>query len=105
MTETEQIRTLRRGRLFPKIQWSEEKKAQWKAEQKAFYQRCQVILERVKPELLKTHYNWYIAVEPDSGDYFIHRDIEVATQMSRQQHPDAIPFLFRINETGVCGTL
>ena len=97
--------TVRRGRLFPEIQWSEEKKAQWRAEREAFYQRCKPIFDRLKPELIKTHYNWYMAVEPDSGDYFIDKDDMVATKMCRQKHPNAIPFLFRINRTGACGTI
>ncbi len=105
MTETKTNRKVRRGRIFPEIQWSEEKKAQWKAEQEAFRKRCQPIFERVKPELIKTHYNWYIAVEPESGDYFIDKDEIVAMQMSRQKHPNAPFYLFRINETGISGTI
>lgn len=51
MTDPKPIRTVRRGRIFPDIQWSEEKKARWKAEQEAFYQRCKVIFDRVQPEV------------------------------------------------------
>ena len=105
MNDTKPTRTVRRGRIFPEIQWSEEKKAQRKAQQQAFYQRCKVIFDRVQPELILTHYNWYVAVEPDSGDYFIDQDVEVATQMARQKHPNFIPFVFRINETGTSGTI
>lgn len=32
MTNPKSSRTVRRGRIFPDIQWSEEKKAQWKAQ-------------------------------------------------------------------------
>ncbi len=69
MTETKPTRQVRRGRIFPKIQWSEEKKAQWKAERAERRQRCEVIFNRLQPELIKTHYNWYMAIEPESGDY------------------------------------
>ncbi|MCL1463975.1 MULTISPECIES: hypothetical protein [Argonema] len=105
MTETKPTRIVRRGRIFPEIQWSEEKKAQWKAEQEAFHKRCQVIFDRVQPELIKTHYNWYIAVEPDSGDYFINKNELTAINMSRHKHPNAPVYIFRINETGVAGTI
>ena len=98
-------RTVRRGRLFPEIQWSEEKKAQWRAERAAFRKRCKVIFDRLKPDLIDTHYNWYMAVEPDSGEYFIDKDDMVATKMCRQKHPNAIPYLFRINNTGACGSI
>jgi hypothetical protein len=97
--------TLRRGRLFPEIQWSAEEIAQSQAENEAIYQRCKVIFERVKPKLIKTHYNWFIAIEPKSEEYFIAQDEQVATQGLRYKHPDAIPVLFKINETGACGTI
>ena len=105
MTETKPTRQVRRGRIFPKIQWSEEKKAQWKAERAERRQRCEVIFNRLQPELIKTHYNWYMAIEPESGDYFIDKDEEVATQIARQQHPKAKIVMFVINETGVSGRI
>lgn len=106
MTEAKQTRTVRRGRIFPEIQWTEEQKAQRKAEREAFHQRCKAIFDSVQPELIKTYYNWYMVVEPDSGDYFIERNEEVAMQMARQKYPGTVPlFLFKINETGVSGTI
>ncbi|MDB9511382.1 hypothetical protein PN499_09335 [Kamptonema animale CS-326] len=105
MTNVKPNRIVRRGRLFPEIQWSEEKKAQRLAEAEAIYQRCKVVFDRLQPQLIQTHYKWYIAVEPDSGDYFIDEDDMMAGNMCRQKYPNAIPFVFRINETGVCGTI
>ncbi len=105
MNDTNPTRTRRRGRIFPEIQWSEEKIAQWKAQQEAFYQRCKLIFDRLQPDLIKTHYNWYMTVEPESGDYFLDKDEIVAINMSRQKHPNAPFFLFRINATGVSGTI
>ncbi|MBD2774814.1 hypothetical protein [Iningainema tapete] len=105
MTEAKRTRTVRRGRIFPEIQWTEEQKAQWQAEREAFYQRSKPIFDRLKPELIKTHYNWYMAVEPESGEYFIDKDEIVAMNLSRQKHPNAPFFLFRINETGLSGTI
>jgi hypothetical protein len=99
------IRQARRGRLFPEIQWSPEKIAQSKAENEAIYQHCKGIFERVKPEYVQTHYNWFIAIEPNSEEYFIDKDEDVATQRLCQKHPQAIPVLFKINETGACGTI
>jgi len=54
---------------------------------------------------MDTHYNWFVAVEPDSGEYFIDKDSEVASGQCRAKHPGKIPHIFRINETGVCGTI
>jgi hypothetical protein len=105
MTETKPNHIVRRGRLFPEIEWTEEQKIQWKNTLKEHYQRCKIIFDRVQPELLKTHYNWFIAVEVDSGDYFIDQDEERVTQMCIQKHPNAIPFIFALNETGVAGRI
>ncbi|WP_420485315.1 hypothetical protein [Iningainema tapete] len=46
-----------------------------------------------------------MAVEPNSGDYFIDKDEEVVTQMCHQLYSNAIPFIFVINETGVAGRI
>jgi hypothetical protein len=98
-------RTARRGRIFPEIQWSPEEKARRKAESEAFYKRCQVIFEQVHPKLIKDHYGWYIAVEPDSGDYFLDVDQEIAHKKARQGHPNSVHCVFCLNETGACGTI
>lgn len=105
MTEPKSNRVVRRRRIFPEIQWSEEKKAQWKAEKAAFRERCQVIFAQVQPELIKTHYNWYMAVEPESGEYFIDKDALVVSQMAHEKYPNVRLHVFRINETGVCGQI
>ena len=101
----EQTRTVRRGRIFPEIQWTEEHKAQKRAEREAFYQRCKPIFDKVKSEFIETHYNWYVAVEPDSGDYFIDKDLNQVWQKCGDKHPGKIHHTFRINETGACGSI
>ena len=100
-----QTRTVRRGRIFPEIQWTEEQKAQKRAEREAFYQRCKPIFDRVKSELVETHYNWYVAIEPDSGDYFVDKDLNQVWQKCGDKHPGKIHHTFRINETGACGSI
>jgi hypothetical protein len=55
MTPSIPKRVVHRGRLFPEIQWSPEKKARYQAEITAFRQRCLVIFERVRPELILVH--------------------------------------------------
>ncbi len=106
MTNTKPTRTARRGRIFPEIQWTEEEKAKRRAEDKEFHQRCKAIFDRVLPEHIETHYGWYMVVEPNSGNYFIDHSEDVVMQKARAQHPGTVPlFLFRINETGVSGTV
>jgi hypothetical protein len=105
MTGTKSNRTARRGRIFPEIQWTKEQKTQWRNEREEFRKRCQPIFDKVKSELIETHYNWFVAVEPNSGEYFVDKDLEVASQRCREKHPDKKHHAFRINETGVCGTI
>lgn len=105
MTEAKPTRKLRRGRIFPEIQWSPEKIARRQAERKARYQRCKVVFDTIQPELIETHYNWLVAIESNSGNYFIDKNAEVAREMLRKQYPEAIPVLFKINETGACGRI
>ena len=57
MTETKPTRTAGRGRIFPEIQWTPEQKAQSRTEREEFRKRCQVIFDKVKPDLIQTHYN------------------------------------------------
>lgn len=80
VTEAKSTHTVRRGRIFPEIQWTEETIAQWQAEREAFKERCKPIFAKVQPELIKTHYNWYLTVEPESREYFLNEDALVVAQ-------------------------
>ena len=105
MTQSTPERIVRRGRIFPEIQWSEAEKSRHKARREDFYQRCWAIFERLQPDLLDKYYGWYIAIEPDSGDYFIDPVKEVASKKARRKHTNAIHHIFGINETGVSGRI
>jgi hypothetical protein len=105
MTQITSKTARRRGRIFPELTLSPEELAKREAERDAFHKRCRAIFERVRPELMKEHYNWYIAVEPDSGDYFVDPDIEVASQQAREKHPHAVHCMFRLNEIGAVGRI
>ena len=105
MTQTSKKRTARRGRIFPDFNLPSEEIARRKAERETFGRRCRVVFDRVKPELIEDYYNWFVIIEPNSGDYFIDPSDEVATEKARQKHPDAWLGTFRINETGACGLI
>ena len=105
MTQLSDKRTPRRGRLFPERTIPPEELAKRKAEREARYQRCRRVFERVRPNLIEEHYNWFIIIEPNSGDYFIDADEEAAVQNARQKHPSSRLGVFRLNETGACGRI
>ncbi len=92
--------------LFPdKPRLSKEEIARRKAENDVFGQRCRAIFDQVAPQLRDEHYGWSIHIEPDSGDYFIDSDPEVAFQKAKQKHPTAILLEMCLNETGACGRI
>jgi len=105
MTQLSSNRTPRRGRVFPEIKLSPEEKARRKAEDKIFYERCRVIFDTVKPELIKDHYDWFIVIEPESGDYIINADEDTCRQKAREKFSDTMRMMMRINETGTCGRI
>ncbi|MCL1465600.1 hypothetical protein [Argonema galeatum] len=105
MTQTTPKRPRRRGRLFPEYTIPPEELARREAEKQARCQRSRVAFEQVSPQLINDHYNWFIIIEPNSGDYFIDPDEEVANQKARQNYPSGWLVTFRINETGACGMI
>ncbi|MBO1352212.1 MAG: hypothetical protein EBE86_034830 [Hormoscilla sp. GUM202] len=105
MTLIEPKRKPRRGRIFPEYTIPPEERRRREAEKEARCKGGRVIFEGVRDDLIKDCYNWFMLVEPNSGDYFIDPDEETAVQKARQKHPDAWLVTFRINETGACGKI
>ena len=105
MTHITSKKVVRRGRIFPELIIAPEELARREAEDEIFYQRCRAIFNRVRSEYMESHYGWYIAIEPDSGDYFIDQDQEVASKMAREKYPHVIHHIYGINETGVSGRI
>ncbi|MFB8796805.1 MAG: hypothetical protein U7126_21870 [Microcoleus sp.] len=95
----------RQGRVFPDHQLDPVEKARRQAENEAFGQRCRAIFERVAGEIIPQHYDWYIVIEPDSGDYAIDPDDKIASQKIHTKHPHAKCLITRLNETGCCGKI
>ncbi len=96
----------RGSRIFPdRPPMSPEEKARGQAESEAFSKGCEEIFQRVYPELVTDYYEWYIYIEPDSRDYFIDKNREIARQKAREKHPEAIIMAMRLNETGCVGRI
>ncbi|HAG81607.1 MAG TPA: hypothetical protein DCL61_10660 [Cyanobacteria bacterium UBA12227] len=105
MTQQPVKRPIRRGRIFPNYTIPPEELAKRQAELDARYQHCRPVFERVRDELITDHYNWFMIIEPNSGDYFIDPDEDIADQKARQKYPSGWLVTFRINETGACGKI
>lgn len=52
--------------------------------------------ERLKGTLEVTHLNEFVAIEPDSGDFFLGKTLSEAIQAARSAHPQRLPFALRI---------
>lgn len=98
-------RPIRRGRIFPEYTIPPEELARREAEQQARYQRCRPVFERVRDELIADHYNWFMIIEPNSGDYFIDPDEDIAIKKARHKYSSGRLGVFRLNETGACGKI
>ncbi|GAB4301660.1 MAG: hypothetical protein Fur0025_42050 [Oscillatoriaceae cyanobacterium] len=93
----------RQGRIFPERHISAATPTKQKDEMARFDADCMAIFEKVRPALMQDYYNWFMAIEPTSGDYFIDIDEIEAERKAFEKHPDAPCLIVCINETGVCG--
>ena len=62
----------------------------------AYIARARAIYDSLLDELISNHPNWYIAIEPDSGDYFLNADKDAAKQSARQKHPGRLTCTFQL---------
>ena len=51
---------------------------------------------RLRVKLEADHRNAFVAVEPDSGDYFLGETLTEAIQAARKAYPDRISFALRV---------
>jgi hypothetical protein len=64
---------------------------------KELARRAEEVYERkLKAKLEATHLNEFVAIEPDSGDYFLDRTLSEAAQGLRKAHPDRRGFIMRV---------
>ncbi len=62
----------------------------------------QLYEEKMRTPLEAAHRNAFVAIEPDSGDYFLGNTLSEAIQASRAAHPDRLAFAIRVgHETAV----
>lgn len=51
---------------------------------------------RLRSMLEEKHPNAFVAVEPDSGEYFLGSTLSEAIDAARAKYPDRIPFALRV---------
>ena len=59
--------------------------------------KAQAIYERdLRSTLEKTNPNAFVAIEPESGSYFLGQTLSEAIQAARAAHPERLPFTLRV---------
>lgn len=59
----------------------------------------QLYEEKLRETLERTNMNDFVAIEPDSGDYFFGQTLSEAIQASRAAHPDRLAFAMRVGHS------
>lgn len=55
-----------------------------------------VYAERLQALLEPNHLNRFVAIEPESGDYFLADTFDEAVKSARTRHPDRLTYTIRI---------
>ena len=107
MTQLSEKRKALRARISPKQTIPPEELARREAERTELRLRGQAIFERIRPELIGEHYNWFIAIDPDSEEYLIDPKLLGIVKKIKEQYGDKSVMLttFCLNETGTCGSI
>ena len=105
---TSQEKYPHRGRIFPERSSTQEQKAQRINRRQELGERCRPIFEQIRPQLIANHYNWFIAIDPETGNYLLHPSFTgLMKQINTHYPPDGKVKLaaFRLNENGACGLI
>jgi len=51
---------------------------------------------QLKDELEREHHGEFVAIEVDSGDYFLGKTFQEADKRAREKHPESIFYVVRI---------
>ena len=55
--------------------------------------------EKLRDKLESSNMNDFVAIEPDSGEFFFGKTLSEAIQASRAAHPDRLAFAMRVGHS------
>ncbi|MGL4499310.1 MAG: hypothetical protein ACRC78_23245 [Planktothrix sp.] len=93
------------SRIFDFDSFTPEEINRRESEKKELDQRCYKHFEKIRNRLLETHYNWCVAIEPESGYYLLDSNWERLVWRVKIYCPKSQLMLYGINETGTCGQI
>jgi hypothetical protein len=60
------------------------------------HRATEIYESHLREQLEANHLNAFVAVEPESGEYFLGETLSEAIQAARNAHPDRISFALRV---------
>lgn len=115
MNQSTSIKKTRRGRIFSESCLTPEAIAKRQAnyalihaERQELGRRCRQIFEQISPQLMVNHYNWFIAIDPETGNYLLELQFETLMEKIKSTYPNngkVKVTVFRLNEKGYCGLI
>lgn len=57
---------------------------------------CEIYEATLRSRLESSNLNEFVAIEPDSGDFFLGKTLSEAIQAARAVHPERLPFVLRV---------
>ncbi len=66
-----------------------------------FADKADEVYAKIKNELESDHWGEFLVIEPDSGDYFLGKDLKEATRKSREKHPDKLMVRLRVGTLAI----
>ena len=78
-----------------------------KAKRMELGERCRVIFEKIRPQLIKDYKNWFIAIEAENETYLIASQLEELIEKIKEKYPDnkIKMTIFQLNHLGTCGKI
>lgn len=98
----------RRTRILPPSPIPEAEQKYRQQQRDTLAARCRPIFEQLRPQLIEAHYNWHIAIDPDTEQYFLDPTLNGITQKIQEVYgnPSELKLtIFRLNDRGSCGRL
>lgn len=78
---------------------------QHKLHQKQRLEKTAQILQKIKPKLLSNYLNWYIAIEPETGVYFLDPTYTGIFFRSKIYFPKSKLSIYKLNQSNYFGKI
>ena len=78
---------------------------QHKIQQKQRLEKTAKILQKIKPRLLSRYLNWYIAIEPETGVYFLDSTYTGIFLRSKIYFPKSKLSIYKLNSSNYLGKI